>query len=71
MPKTKLSERVSPTPTAYKIYCPDDGSIYLTQKEYDRQMSFDNASVGWTCPVCGRHDCGWDDNNFERVMGIV
>ena len=67
----ELSERISSTPTPYKIFCPDDGSMYLTLEEYDRQMSFENANIGWTCPHCWRHDCGWDDNNFERAMGIV
>ena len=55
--------RISTTPTPYLIVCPTHGAVYLTQHEYNRQMSRPGAV--WKCPECN-DDCVWDDDNYER-----
>lgn len=40
--------------------------IYLTQAEYDRQLS--NPNRHWKCPRCN-HDALWDDENYEKFFG--
>lgn len=53
--------------TPYAVICPYHGKRFLTEKEYERQMSKPAvAAFGddlWRCPDCGRRS-GWDDDNY-------
>ena len=58
--------------TSFAVHCegPWDlpggghGLVYLTQEEYDRQMSA--PSKTWRCPIC-RYEAQWDDDNYEEL----
>ena len=75
--KTRLSEIVSEIPTPWGVHCigvdigvgyqvcNSGNIIYLTKKEYSRQLS--QANSVWKCPLCGR-DAWWDDDNYSKVM---
>lgn len=60
--------------TAFAVICtgPWDmpghgcGLVYLTEDEYDRQMSA--PSKTWRCPLC-RYDADWSDENYEGFYG--
>jgi len=68
--------------TAWRVVCPEHGPVFLTQREYQRQMSAFNSE--WTCPawedgdptdpraagpgICGQL-CRWDDSWHEMWMG--
>jgi uncharacterized protein with PIN domain len=56
------------TPTKYAIKCDDCGKVYLTQEEYNYQMSRPNRT--WICPKCGGFDAYWDDDNYESFSNI-
>ena len=53
---------MSPTPTPYRIECPNCGSVYLSQAEYERQMR--EPALRWRCPLCAA-EAEWDDANYE------
>ncbi|HUU95091.1 MAG TPA: hypothetical protein VM487_05075 [Phycisphaerae bacterium] len=57
--------RISTVPTPYRVHCWTHGAIYLTEREYTRQMW--NADSLWKCPDCGG-SATWDDNNYEDRM---
>ena len=40
------------------------GLVYLTDEEYDRQMSSPDSL--WKCPFC-RYEAQWDDDNYEQM----
>jgi hypothetical protein len=72
--KTKFpaTDENSRARTPYAIHClgiwdlPEAGNhglVYLTEEEYDRQMS--NPDATWRCPLC-RYEADWDDDNYEE-----
>jgi transposase-like protein len=42
--------------------CNNGERIYLTKKEYMKQLS--NPDARWKCPKCG-YDASFDDENFQ------
>ena len=46
-----------------KLKCPTHGSVYLSQKEYERQLN--NVNDFWRCPKCNSHSI-FDDEYFEK-----
>lgn len=57
--------RMSLTPTPYRVACPTHGRVYLTAREYHRQMM--KADEKWVCPDCGE-TADFDDENYETRM---
>lgn len=56
--------------TPYAVWCtglmeevPSCGKQFLSEEEYDRQMSRPNSM--WRCPACGA-EATWDDEHYER-----
>jgi len=67
---------MSENKTPYLIHCVKDedfgscgASSYLTQEQYDKQMS--NPDKGWACPKCGCHPCDFDDDNYEKMNELA
>lgn len=48
--------------TPWAIICPVHGQVFLSEKEYLRQLSKPDAK--WTC-YCGEVS-DWDDDNYEE-----
>lgn len=59
----------SPTPTAFAVHCragcANGKPIYLTEAEYDRQLSRPDSL--WKCPRCG-DAAHWDDEIYESAV---
>lgn len=57
--------------TPYAVVCTDSdpelshGLVYLTQEEYNRQLSATDSL--WKCPIC-RCSAQWDDENYEQML---
>jgi hypothetical protein len=65
----------SDTPTAWAVNCHAHGLVFLTELEYQRQMSLPNACLPnalWVCPSTG---CGrpsqWNDEVSRRVRRLL
>lgn len=54
-----MAERVR---TPWAVNCPNHGLTFLTQEEYDLQMS--RPDDPWVCPICNVLST-WSDNNYE------
>lgn len=52
--------------TPYAVLCEGHGQQFLTEAQYDYQMSRPNAR--WACPRCGE-DSGFDDEEYEHGIG--
>lgn len=63
---TKLADEgpISETRTAYAVNCSQDGQVFLTLREYLRQMHRPDAM--WECPICGEL-AEFDARNYEEV----
>jgi predicted RNA-binding Zn-ribbon protein involved in translation (DUF1610 family) len=60
-----MSARWSESRTPFAILCPDCGQVFLTEDEYDRQMSAPDSR--WQCPKCLAKPVDWDDDNYESA----
>ena len=62
---SKKNIKISNSHTPYAIICvkPEHGRIFLTTKEYNRQMN--NPNDLWECPICNK-EAMFDDVNFEK-----
>ena len=73
MKLTNLQEDAIGKPSPWAVYCfegpiegyPGCGKVYLTEHQYDVQMSAANKS--WRCPNCGQ-EANWDDENYESWL---
>lgn len=61
-PRTPWAIRCHPNQPS-RLGC---GLVYLTEQEYDSQMSCPDDR--WRCPVCGTSPADWDDDNYEQFM---
>lgn len=48
--------------TAWAVTCRTHGKQYLTEAQYDQQLS--HPDDRWFCPVCGAVS-EWDDENYD------
>ena len=55
----------SQSKTPYAIICEEHGQVFLTAKEYERQLMCPDRL--WECPHC-REAAAFDDENFERYL---
>lgn len=74
----KYESPVSDSPTPWAIICdPVDmhgvgvmsggcGQVFLTRKEYLRQLSLPDAR--WVCPKCGASPVDFDDENYSEKL---
>jgi predicted RNA-binding Zn-ribbon protein involved in translation (DUF1610 family) len=46
----------------YAVDCDDCGLVYLTEAQYEMQMSHPNNT--WRCPKCGQ-EAWWNDGVYE------
>ena len=53
--------------TPYAVLCDDHGQRFLTEAQYDQQMSRPDAL--WRCPRCGEN-AYWDDDNYEQATDL-
>lgn len=53
--------------TPYAVLCDDHGQRFLTEAQYDQQMSRPDAL--WRCPWCGE-SAHWDDDNYEQATDL-
>lgn len=61
-----MSAAESQTPTAYATICDGAcGLVYMTEREYDRQMAQPGAT--WRCARCGQRAL-WSDEVYEEAM---
>ncbi len=66
--ESPVSENKTPyAVTCYYERCKNGELIYLTNKEYMRQMR--NAHNRWECPLCGGH-ASWNDDNYESFFEV-
>lgn len=56
-------EAKRPTPWAVRCECNDGELVYMTLREYHKQLAKIDAL--WKCPRCGR-SATWDDVNYEQ-----
>lgn len=42
---------------------------YITKENYDLQMK--DPNIGWRCPDCKTYPCAFDDEYWEKNVGIV
>ncbi len=55
------------TPTPWAVICCFHGQVFMTGKEYSRQLSLPDSR--WTCPICDRV-CTWDDDNSAKYSHL-
>jgi hypothetical protein len=65
-----MNTRVSLRPTPFAVDCYRHGKVYLTDAEYERQLSCPDK--GWSCPypLCGLA-ATFDDDNYERATATA
>ena len=51
--------------TPYALICKNCGQVFLTAKEYERQLMQPNRL--WECPMC-REAAAFDDKNMEKHL---
>ncbi len=51
--------------TPYAVLCDDHGQQFLTEKQYNHQMSRPDSL--WRCPKCGE-SAHWDDDEYEATL---
>ncbi len=51
--------------TPYAVLCDDHGQQFLTEEQYDHQMSKPDSL--WRCPRCGE-DAYWDDDEYDAAL---
>lgn len=54
--------RESSEPTGFAVICPEHGRVFLSEEEYDRQLSRPDST--WKCPRCGKAS-EWDEDNYD------
>lgn len=62
----KEVREVSIFPTRYAVQCEGCGRVFLTEREFSRQV--EHPTLKWECPRCGAV-ATWDDENYERNAG--
>lgn len=52
-----------------RLYCSNcNRHCYLTKEEYDVEMN--QPDYTWRCKNCGQRDCDFDDDYWEKNVGV-